>query len=143
MIILLSIVLFFCAGYLLLMARPGPLEHELLYMLAAFVMLIAATGNAMNWDMAPAANINYTALTTNTLYQNTNASSLMLYITSQGAYKAWLGFNTTMMFLAINQTQTTGPLVVDGNQTSTLVVPEGFYYKMNYTTANVLEVQAT
>ena len=33
MIILLSIVLFFCAGYLLLMARPGPLEHELLYML--------------------------------------------------------------------------------------------------------------
>lgn len=83
--------------------------------------------------------VSTTAPASNTIYRNTNYSEITIYATSTEAVSAWIGNSTTNLALAINTTPDTvsgiGVSFIGGQATVTLAVPQGDYYKYNYTNA--------
>ena len=125
MIELIGLVLFVPA-VLLLVLGEGSLEHRVLYLLLGFVMLMAATGNAIIYAAIPSYQITAPVLTANTLYANLNYTSISLYATGN-AITAYIG-NTISLHPAAS------------GSSIYISIPHGFYYKLNYTSANIIEV---
>jgi hypothetical protein len=83
--------------------------------------------------------VSTTSPTANTIYLNNNYTSITIYATTNSVVRAWVGNTTSTLLMVINNTPTsvTGVSITDlpGSVTSTLVVPQGDYYKFNYTSA--------
>ena len=127
MILLLSIVLFVAAGLLLILGTgKGTLEHRVLYLLLGFVMLIAATGNAVIYAGLSSYQVQQAAIVSNTLYANLNYTSIGLYATGNGI-TAYLGNASTQHLAA-------------AGSSLYLQIPHNVYYKLNFTTANIIEI---
>lgn len=127
MILLLSIVLFVAAGLLLILgAGTTTLEHRILYLLLGFVMLIAATGNAVIYAGLSSYQVQQPAIVSNTLYANLNYTSIGLYATGNGI-TAYLGNASTQHLVAVSSS-------------IYLQIPHNAYYKLNFTTANIIEI---
>ena len=125
MILLLSLVLFFAAAFLLILGS-GTLEHRILYLLLGFVMLLAATGSAVIYAGLSPYQVQQPTLASNTLYHNLNYTSIDLYATGTGI-SAYIGNASTQTLAA--------------SGTSVYVqVPHDAYFKLTFTTANVVEV---
>ena len=125
MILPLSLVMFFASAFLLILGA-GTLEHRILYLLLGFVMLLAATGNAVIYAGIGSSQVQQAALISNTLYHNLNYTSIDLYATGTGI-SAYLGNASTQSLAA------TGTSVY-------LQVPHDAYFKLEFTSANVIEV---
>jgi hypothetical protein len=90
--------------------------------------MIALLGWADIYVGNPSASLQPLSIATNTLYQNSNYSTLYIYATSNSGLKAWLGLNQSQMQMVIS----------DYNNTALLVVPPQWYYKFNFTTGNFI-----
>lgn len=125
MIFLLSIVLFFVAAFLLILGF-GTTEHRILYLLTGFLMIMAATGNVLVYTSIPSYQIHQASIVGNTLYQNLNYTLISVYATGN-TITASLGNATSL------------DLVASGNSIY-FQVPHDVYFKLNFTTADIIEV---
>lgn len=126
MIILLILVLFFVSALLIVFSFKQNLINHILYLLAGLLTLIAALGVAAGYINYSGSQIMPANIVSNTIYQNNNSSMLTIYITGN-SISAWLGPNNTNLYY-----------IATGN--SMITVPQEFYYKINYTSANIIEV---
>lgn len=127
MILLLSLVLFVAAGLLLILGVcKGTLEHRILYLLLGFVMLIAATGNAVIYAGLASYQVQQATIVSNTLYANLNYTSIGLYATGT-SITAYLGNAITQHLVA-------------AGSSIYLQIPHNAYYKLNFTTGNIIEI---
>lgn len=100
-------------------------------------VLFALAGLA---SMAGASSVFPMTLATNTFYQNANSIPLIIYATDRsGTIFGYIGNSTANMKAVIHDNFTLaiagGTLVY--NNTETMVVPQDWYYKFNYTTTPI------
>ena len=144
--ILYEILLAFVAvvfGFVLL-AESKIKAEKVFYILFAFIAMIALLGWADIYASNPSASLQPLSIASNTLYQNSNYSTLYIYATTSSKLQAWLGANQSQMQLVINDqgqlvTTLTG-VSLTYNDTALLVVPPGWYYKFNFTSGNFVGV---
>ncbi|MGC8940922.1 MAG: hypothetical protein ACP5JY_02725 [Candidatus Nanoarchaeia archaeon] len=111
-----------------LLAESKSRPEKIFYIFFAFIAMIALLGWADIYVGNPSASLQPLSIATNTLYQNSNYSTLYIYATSNSGLKAWLGLNQSQMQMVIS----------DYNNTALLVVPSQWYYKFNFTTGNFI-----
>ncbi|MEM0106876.1 MAG: hypothetical protein QXS03_01445 [Candidatus Micrarchaeaceae archaeon] len=98
-----------------------------LYLFSALLLLVAALGISISLIPSAGPALSSVSLSPNTLYQNANYSTLTLYALGN-SITAYLGANATSLYP-----------IAEGSSLS-FSVPHGFWFKLNYTTANVIEV---
>ena len=108
---------------------------KVLYEMFGFVALIAATGMALAYLPLSNGSVVTVSIPSNSVLQNTNSSPLYIYATTEGTLQGWLGPNTgNMMLVADDASVLFGTGVsLQYNDTTLIAVPEGFWYKFNYT----------
>ncbi len=94
------------------------------------------------FSVVNASSIKSLAISSNSVYQNTNSSPLYIYATTSSQLKGWLGASSNSLQLAINDqamivTTLTG-ISLTYNDTTLLVVPPQWYYKFNFTSGNFI-----
>ena len=108
---------------------------QVVYELFGFVALIAAVGLALAYLPLSGSRAGSVSIASNTLLQNTNSSPLYIYASTEGSLKGWIGPDGGNMSLVAYDSAiffgTGGTLSY--NDTTLIAVPEGFYYKFNYT----------
>ncbi|MEM3415706.1 MAG: hypothetical protein QW575_09060 [Thermoproteota archaeon] len=127
MIEILLITLFASAFILASLGYRTSVVRYMLYLFAALLLLVATLGISLSFIPVAGSAVNSIVLSSNTLYQNANYSTLTLYAVGS-SITAYLGANNTSLYP-----------VASGNSLS-FSVPHGFWYKLNFTTANVIEV---
>jgi hypothetical protein len=142
MILLIIVAVLVIAFELMYLAKSKQLEHEILYMMSGFVILMAATGNALAYSGIANTTVVQVFPATDTIYLN-NGTGMTLYVTSTAAVKGWVGNTMSSMVLVMNSTPVGGVSIIPGNKTMTLDIPNGLYYKFNYSTARFVEVQSS
>ena len=119
-----------------------PIARKASMFLAVPVLLVAAFYmlNLPSLSVGSPFTMN---VVSNTIYQNTNSSTLYIYsITHSAPLTAWLGSNTSNMPEVVDERG--GSVDVAGvlysltgyNMSAVLAVPQGQYYKFNYTDAS-------
>lgn len=120
-----------------LLSTSKQLFGQLLYGFLMLFFLWATIAIAVVIEPYNAPYVQSNALATNTLYQNLNATQLLIYATSNGTVRGYLGASANSMLVAINSTEVSvggvGITFLPNTHTSLLVVPYGYYYQYNYT----------
>ncbi|MEM3661558.1 MAG: hypothetical protein QXU98_12875 [Candidatus Parvarchaeota archaeon] len=127
MIEILLITLFASAFILASLGYRTSVVRYMLYLFAALLLLVAVLGISLSFIPVAGPAINSIILASNTLYQNANYSTLTLYAVGNNII-AYLGANNTNLYL------------IAGGSSVSFSVPHGFWYKLNFTTANIIEV---
>ena len=127
MILLLTLPLFVVAAIFIALSFDDKIIYHILYLLSGIVVLVAALGVVAAYLNYSPTQIQTPVVATNTIYQNSNYSSIQLYATGNNIF-AYLSNNSSTL-----------QEVAEGNSIA-LKIPEAWYFKLNYTAANVIEV---
>ena len=82
------------------------------------------------------SGIGYAAIVSNTVYANNGIAQEDIYGMTQQGVQAWIGKTSQPQYEVINFTVSTGSNFAQGNETFTLIVPQGYFYKISYVTGN-------